>query len=211
MRQLSPALVAWRHLLKAAATTCCFCMSGAVLAGEQEYAPLSNSVRAALTHRVSDQRPALSSFANSDQEASWLLAKSRLLKKKIEDSKYRDDLLRTIHYEATRAGLEPELVLGLIEVESNFSKYAISRAGARGYMQVMPFWLKLIGRPQDNLFDLRTNLRYGCTILRHYLDVEHGNLFRALGRYNGSLGYISYPNKVKSAWTRWAWPNKPGK
>jgi len=109
-----------------------------------------------------------------------------------------------VHYEATRAGLDPELVLGLIEVESRFRKYAISVAGARGFMQVMPFWLKLIGRPDDNLFDTRVNLRYGCTILRHYLDTERGDLFRALGRYNGSLGYAKYPNKIKMAWAAWS-------
>jgi hypothetical protein len=98
-----------------------------------------------------------------------------------------------VHYEATRAGLDPQLVLGLIQVESGFKKYAVSSAGARGYMQVMPFWVKLIGRRNDNLFHLRTNLRYGCTILKHYLDIEKGDLFRALGRYNGSLGKPSIP------------------
>ena len=90
--------------------------------------------------------------------------------------------------------------MGLIQVESGFKKYAVSSAGARGLMQVMPFWAKLIGRPDDNLFHLRTNLRYGCTILRHYLDIEQGDLYRALGRYNGSLGKSEYPNMVKGAW-----------
>ena len=107
--------------------------------------------------------------------------------------------------EATRAGLDPQLVLGLIQVESNFRKYAVSSAGARGYMQVMPFWSKLLAQSEDNLFHLRTNLRYGCTILRHYLDIEKGDLFRALGRYNGSLGKADYPNKVYAAWQRWAY------
>ena len=115
--------------------------------------------------------------------------------------------LRTVWYESRRAGLDTALVLGLIEVESNFRKYAISSAGARGYMQVMPFWIKVIGRTDDNLFHLRTNLRYGCNILRHYLDIEKGDLYRALGRYNGSLGKAEYPNLVRGAWERhWSWP-----
>jgi soluble lytic murein transglycosylase-like protein len=105
-----------------------------------------------------------------------------------------------VHYEATRAGLDPQLVLSVIQVESNFRKYAVSTAGARGYMQVMPFWVDLIGTKDHNLFHLRTNLRYGCLILRHYLDIEHGNLTRALGRYNGSLGQSWYPDMVQKAW-----------
>jgi soluble lytic murein transglycosylase-like protein len=104
--------------------------------------------------------------------------------------------MATVHYEATRAGLDPQLVLGVIQLESNFRKYAISSADARGYMQVMPFWTKLIGGTEHNLFHLRTNLRYGCVILRHYLDTESGDLYRALGRYNGSLGRPEYPNAV---------------
>jgi len=120
-------------------------------------------------------------------------------------------LLRSVHYEATRAGLDPQLVLGLMQVESGFRKYAVSSAGARGYMQVMPFWVKLIGRPDDKLFDLRTNLRYGCTILRHYLDIEKGDIYRALGRYNGSLGKPEYPNMVRAAWqNQWNY-QKPAK
>ena len=106
------------------------------------------------------------------------------------------DFLRSVHYEATRAGLDPQLVLSVIQVESNFRKFSISVAGARGFMQVMPFWVNLIGRPGDNLFNLRTNIRYGCVILRHYLDIERGDVFRALGRYNGSLGKPEYPNLV---------------
>ena len=105
----------------------------------------------------------------------------------------REEFLITVHYEAKRAGLDPQLVLGLIQVESNFRKHAVSSAGARGYMQVMPFWVKLIGNNEHNLFNLRTNLRYGCVILRHYLDVEKGDLYRALGRYNGSLGRPGNP------------------
>ena len=109
-----------------------------------------------------------------------------------------------MRYEAQRAGLDPNLVLGLIEVESYFRRYAISSAGARGYMQVMPFWTQVIGDGDPaKLFDMRTNLRYGCTILRHYLDIERGDLYRALGRYNGSLGRPEYPNAVLRAWRKW--------
>ena len=112
----------------------------------------------------------------------------------------------SVQYEATRAGLDPQLVLGLIEYESNFRKYAVSTAGARGYMQVMPFWVRQIGNEGHDLFTLRTNLRYGCTILRYYLDMEKGDLYRALGRYNGSLGRAEYPNAVLAAMQRrWAW------
>ncbi len=149
---------------------------------------------------VSDSRPSVSSFKSPMEAVDWLSAMSARLEKRIPSREYRLDLLRSIHYEATRAGLDPQLVLGLMQVESGFRKYAVSSAGARGYMQVMPFWVKTIGRPEDSLFDLRTNLRYGCTILRHYLDIEKGDLYRALGRYNGSLGKPEYPNMVRAAW-----------
>ncbi len=129
------------------------------------------------------------------------------LERRIPDTRERLAFLKTVHYEATRAGLEPELVLGVIEVESNFRKYAVSHAGARGYMQVMPFWVKLIGDKETNLFHLRTNLRFGCTILRHYIDIERGNLYRALGRYNGSLGQPQYPTLVLGKW-RGKWSSK---
>mgnify|MGYP001610496015 CR=1 FL=1 len=122
-----------------------------------------------------------------------------------EHLKSSQDLETT--YEAVRAGLDPQLVLSVIQVESSFKKYAVSTAGARGYMQVMPFWAREIGVSDHNLFHLRTNLRYGCTILRHYLDIEKGNYFRALGRYNGSLGQPDYPDLVMSAWHgTWAYP-----
>ena len=133
---------------------------------------------------------------------------SRRLQKRIPDEAYRADFLKTVHYEAKRAGLDPLMVLGLIEVEAGFRKYAVSRVGARGYMQVMPFWVKEIGEREDNLFHLRTNLRYGCTILRHYIDKEKGNLYRALGRYNGSLGRPEYPNLVRAAWRKY-WTTTP--
>jgi len=169
-------------------------------AGAQKYQPLSASVQAALQKTVSDARPQTSSFRSPFEAADWLSEMSHRLKKRVPSREYRLELLRSVHYEATRAGLDPQLVLGLIQVESGFRKYAISSAGARGYMQVMPFWVRLIGQPTDNLFHLRTNLRYGCTILRHYLDIEKGDLFRALGRYNGSLGRAEYPEMVKAVW-----------
>ena len=180
--------------------------ASAAFAGAQQYEPLSASVRGALHKAVSDSRPAVSSFRNSIDAVDWLGEMSRRLEKRIPNREYRIDLLRSVHYEATRAGLDPQLVLGLMQVESGFRKYAVSSAGARGYMQVMPFWIKVIGQPDDSLFDLRTNLRYGCTILRHYLDIEKGDLFRALGRYNGSLGKAEYPNLVRTAWEKhWSW------
>jgi soluble lytic murein transglycosylase-like protein len=190
-------------------------LSGIARAGEQQYEPLSASVRAALSGSVADKRPPTSSFKDYQEAVEWLTIMSARLARRIPDMEYRLELLRAIHYEATRAGLDPQLVLGLIQVESGFRKYSVSRAGAQGYMQVMPFWVKLIGQSTDNLFHLRTNLRYGCTILRHYLDIERGDLFRALGRYNGSLGRTEYPNRVKAAWDQWrieppaAQPAKP--
>lgn len=184
--------------------------ASAAFAGAQKYEPLAASVQGALHKAVSDSRPTVSSFKSPLEAADWLGEMSRRLSKRIPDREYRLDLLRSVHYEATRAGLDPQLVLGLMQVESGFRKYAVSSVGARGYMQVMPFWVKLIGRPDDNLFDLRTSLRYGCTILRHYLDIEKGDLYRALGRYNGSLGKPEYPNMVRAAWqNNWGYEAAP--
>ena len=164
-------------------------------------------MRAAL-HRAISDRPAPEAAGGASAERQlWLNTMSERLTKRMPDEAGRMEFLKAVHYEATRAGLDPQLVLGLIQVESGFRKYAVSSAGARGYMQVMPFWVKLIGNEESNLFHLRTNLRFGCTILRHYLDIEKGNLFRALGRYNGSLGKAEYPNLVRGAWERhWSWP-----
>ena len=174
----------------------------AVYAGAQIYEPLSASVQAALSKAVSDQAAPHLAFQTQSEARAWLDVMSARLAKRMPDQVAREEFLVTVHYEAKRAGLDPQLVLGLIQVESAFRKYALSSAGARGYMQVMPFWVKLIGGNADqNLFHLRTNLRYGCTILRHYLDIENGDLFRALGRYNGSLGRAPYPNSVLQAWT----------
>ncbi|NOZ52769.1 MAG: lytic transglycosylase domain-containing protein [Gammaproteobacteria bacterium] len=136
------------------------------------------------------------SFTDRFHAEVWLADMSGRLSRYVKDDAKRIDLLKKIHYEANRAELAPELVLAVIEVESNFNRWAISSVGAQGLMQVMPFWLKEIGRAKDNLFEVKTNLRFGCTILRHYLDREKGNLTRALARYNGSLGKFKYPNKV---------------
>ena len=144
-----------------------------VLAGAQKYEPLSASVQAALTRAISDQAPPKSSFLDSMEAIDWLTEMSRRLEKRIADRESRLEFLRAVHYEATRAGLDPQLVLGLIQVESGFKKYAVSSAGARGFMQVMPFWIRIIGRHDDNLFHLRTNLRYGCTILRTRRPLPH--------------------------------------
>jgi soluble lytic murein transglycosylase-like protein len=144
------------------------------------------------------------SFPDRFDAEVWLLDMSRRLQHKVADPRYRLELLKHVHYEATRAGLTPELALAVIEVESNFDQYAISTAGARGLMQVMPFWLKEIGTPEDSLFRMQTNLRYGCTILKYYLDKERGNLNIALRRYHGSLADRSYPAKVdRLLRTRW--------
>lgn len=178
-------------------------------AGNQANTPLAASVRAVLHNSISDMTAPKLAFATQYEADVWLNEMSRRLEKRIPDKTYRMDLLKAIHYEATRAGLEPEMVLGLIEVESGFKKYAVSNVGARGLMQVMPFWVKEIGTAEHNLFHLRTNLRYGCTILRHYLNIENGDLFRALGRYNGSLGKAEYPNLVRAAWHKhWSLPSR---
>lgn len=169
---------------------------GEAQAGAQIYEPLAANVRAGLASSITDRPAPRHGFSNSLEAVDWLDEMSRRLASRIPDFRTRLDFLRTVHYEATRANLDPQLVLAVISVESNFRKYAVSRAGARGFMQVMPFWVSLIGRRGDNLFSLRTNLRYGCVILKHYLDTESGRLERALGRYNGSLGKPEYPALV---------------
>ena len=176
-------------------------------AGNQREEALADSVRLALAKSITDARPPQLRFA-SDQERlewqRWFDATSRRLHSRLPDAMVRSEFLQTVWYESRRAGLEPALVLGLIQVESGFRKYAVSQAGARGYMQVMPFWTRVIGdgRP-SKLFDLQSNLRYGCSILRMYVDMERGDLFLALGRYNGSRGRPEYPNAVRAAWKRW--------
>ena len=184
-------------------------VTGDALAGAQIYEPLAASVQAGLHAAIADRPAPEHGFTNSIEAVNWLTEMSRRLERKIPSFRTRLDFLRTVHYEATLAGLDPQLVLALIQVESNFRKYAVSRAGARGYMQVMPFWVGLVGRQGDNLFSLRTNLRYGCVILKHYIDVERGDLARALARYNGSLGRREYSNAVFAAWRgNWRYDGK---
>ena len=170
----------------------------AVRAGAQVEEALSANVQNSLHRSVSDYPAPRLIFATEGEGRSWLADMSSRLALKIPDWPTRRDFLITVQYEATRAGLDPQLVLGLIQHESNFRKYAISSVGARGYMQVMPFWVVQIGNSGHDLFTLRTNLRYGCTILRYYLDRESGDLYRALGRYNGSLGRPSIPMRCSS-------------
>ena len=176
----------------------------AAFGGAQQYEELADSVRARLSSQVSDKAAPALYFHSRADAVRWLSEMDRRLARRMPDRKQRLELLRTVHYEATRARLDPQLVLGVIEVESGFRKYAVSRSGARGYMQVMPFWVRLIGQPGHNLFHLRTNLAYGCAILRLYVDQENGDYFRALARYNGSLGSAKYPRLVLAAWKgRW--------
>jgi len=171
------------------------------LAGTQREEDLAPSVVAGLSKAIADA-PVPANYALRPEVARWIAEMSRRIANKVEDERERRELLATVHYEATRAGLDPQLTLGVIYHESGFKKYAVSVAGARGYMQVMPFWVKQIGTSDQNLFNLRTNLRYGSVILRYYLDMENGDYYRALGRYNGSLGQPEYPTAVLAAMNR---------
>jgi len=174
----------------------------AAWAGAQQYEVLSASVRASLARAVTER----ASVDTKDLDTRvWVRAMTRRVVGRFPDEDSAREFLALARYEAMRAGLDPHLVLAVIDVESRFRKYAVSAAGARGLMQVMPFWVKEIGEPGHNLFQERTNLRYGCTILRHYLDREGGNMARALARYNGSLGQSDYSNRVLRALReRWA-------
>jgi soluble lytic murein transglycosylase-like protein len=176
-------------------------------AGNQKEEALADTVRLALSNAILDARPPKPVFLGpSDKVAydNWHGAMSDRLKRKLPDDMQRREFLETAWYEARRAGLDPGLVLGLIQVESAYRKYAVSIVGARGYMQVMPFWTNVIGdSDRRKLFNMQTNLRYGCAILRMYIDMEGGNLFLALGRYNGSRGRPEYPNAVLTAWNKW--------
>lgn len=165
------------------------CLAGASALAEQTPDP---ELREVLRAAANDS----ASFTDRFDAEVWLTDMSRRLQRQVRDPEERIELLTLVHMEASRAELPPELILAVIEVESNFDRYAVSVAGALGLMQIMPFWLNEIGRPDDNLLHVDTNLRYGCTILRFYLDKEKGDLRRALGRYNGSLGRRKYPNKV---------------
>jgi soluble lytic murein transglycosylase-like protein len=188
--------------------------SGPTVAGGQIEEPLADAVRGALAAAVADDAPPEPRFDAIGPRLAylrWLGAMSERLKRRQSEPHTRLEFLRTLWYESKRAGLEPALVLGLIQVESGFRKYAISSAGARGYMQVMPFWARLIGDGHaSRLFHLQTNLRFGCVILRHYLDGETGDLFLALGRYNGSRGRAEYPNAVFAARRGWLWDEATG-
>ena len=175
--------------------------AGPVFAGAQQYEVLSASVRATLASAVNDR--ASVDWKDLDTRA-WVRAMTRRVLKHFPDEESARQFLALVRYESMRAGLDPHLVLAVIDVESHFRKYAVSRAGARGLMQVMPFWIDQLGDRSHNLFHERINLRYGCVILRHYLDRERGNMSNALARYNGSLGQPQYPQKVLRAWKdRW--------
>jgi soluble lytic murein transglycosylase-like protein len=171
------------------------------VAGAQVEEHLAPSVVMGLSKAISD-RPVPGDYANRQDVWTWVKEMSPRIASRVPDELERRELLATVHYESLRAGLDPQLVLAVIYHESGFKKFAFSSATARGYMQVMPFWVKQIGTSDQNLFNLRTNLRYGTVILRHYLDVENGDLYRALGRYNGSLGRPEYPNAVMAAMNR---------
>ncbi len=182
------------------------CLSGNIFAGAQREETLSENVATSMRSSINNPNPAKLVFRDPKEARLWLNEMSTRLQDRIPDKWEREKLLTTVHYEATRAGLDPQMVLGLIEVESAFRRYAISSVNAKGLMQVMPFWVRYIGKPDHNLFNMTTNLRYGCTILRHYLNVENGNIFRALGRYNGSLGREKYPKAVVGIWkSKWHW------
>ena len=174
-------------------------------AGAQAEEKLSASVQTALASAIAD-RSAPKLIGDPREMQPWLAEMSARLAKRMPHPEQRTEFLITVQYEASRAGLDPQLLLALINHESAFRKYAVSSASARGYTQVMPFWVRLIGTREHNLFHLRTNLRYGCVILRHYLDIEKGDVVRALARYNGSLGKFEYPNTVLGLQeSRWKW------
>ena len=183
-------------------------------AGAQQYEPMADAVRAALAAQIADPRPPARRFEKIEERIAylaWLAEMSERLGNRVGDYAARVEFLKTLDYEATRAGLDRQLMLALIQVESNFRKYAISIAGARGLMQVMPFWTRVIGDGETrHLFSMRTNLRYGAVIMRHYLDIERGDLFMALGRYNGSRGRPPYPDAIHAIWkNRWTYEAKP--
>lgn len=182
-------------------------LAGPAAAGNQKEEAIADSVRLALSNAIKDARPPKPVFKDESARIRyqhWLATMSERLKRKVPDDQSRLEFLEVAWYESSRAGLDPGMVLGLIQVESAYRKYAVSIAGARGYMQVMPFWTGVVGdSDRSKLFHMQTNLRYGCAILRMYLDMEGGNLYLALGRYNGSRGRPQYPNAVLAAWKKW--------
>jgi len=179
-------------------------------AGAQLEEPLADAVRTALSAAIANSAPPVPTFASTEARLAylrWLSSMSDRLYARKKDFTDRIDFLQTVWYESKRAGLETSLVLGLIQVESGFRKFAVSVAGARGYMQVMPFWSRIIGDGDaGKLFHMQTNLRFGCVILRHYLDIERGDEFMALGRYNGSRGKAQYPDAVQASRRKWLYP-----
>ena len=202
------ATVKWlARALRAAALGVAFAGYAPAHAGNQKEEALADSVRLALANAINDAhapQPVFRDEAARRRYQQWLGEMSERLRRKLPDLQLRTEFLATAWYEATRAGLDPGLVLGLIQVESAYRKYAVSMAGARGYMQVMPFWTGVIGdSDRRKLFHMQTNLRYGCAILRMYIDLEAGSLYLALGRYNGSRGRPEYPNAVLAAWKKW--------
>ena len=182
------------------------------LAGAQKEEFMVDSVRTALSAAISNSAPPIPTFSDRKSRLEygyWLTTMSGRIGNRMVDELARQEFLQTLWYEAARAGLEVSLVLGLVQVESNFRKYAISPAGARGLMQVMPFWARVIGDGDaGKLFHMQTNLRFGCVILRHYLYRENGDLYMALGRYNGSRGRPQYPNAVFAAQKKWLLPQQ---
>lgn len=184
--------------------------TGLVHAGGQLEEPLADSVRTALSSAIANSAPPVPEFTDTEKRLAylrWMSAMSERLKKRKPDFQTRIEFLQTVWYETRRAGLDTTMVMGLIQVESAFRKFAISRVGARGYMQIMPFWSRLIGDGDPGkLFHMQTNIRFGCVILRHYLDRERGDTFMALGRYNGSRGRAEYPNAVYAAARNWVPP-----
>lgn len=186
---------------------CLWCLllglTNLAFAGHQEQEMLSADVQAALHSSIINPIQPHLVFSSEEKANAWLTDMSNRLKKFVADDFMRKRLLILIQYEASRAELDSQLVLSIITVESRFNRYAISSAGAQGIMQVMPFWLRQIGAQDQSLLDVNTNIRFGCTILRHYLGLEHGNTTRALARYNGSIGQNWYPNQVYQAYNRY--------
>lgn len=192
----------WAHPVRSLPLLRCFSLlsflcffSISAQAAPQQFDP---ALRTALLEAVESN----DSFEDKYDAEVWLMDMSERLKRWMPNSKKRFEFLRVLHSEAKRAGVQPELVLAVIQIESAFDRFALSYVGARGYMQIMPFWKNEIGRPEDNLMELQTNLRYGCTILKHYLDREKNDHIRGLARYNGSLGRTKYPEKVLMAWDK---------
>ena len=206
---MKPGRCAWPSARRGVAVLGFVLAHAAAQAGAQLEEPLADKVRSALAAAVVDGAPPKPSFEAIDERLEylrWLGAMSERLKRRKSEPRMRLEFLQAVWYEAKRAGLEPALVLALVQVESGFRKYAISSAGARGYMQVMPFWSRSIGDGDaSGLFRMQTNLRFGCVILRHYLDIERGDLFMALGRYNGSRGKPAYPNAVLANKRQWSY------